>query len=606
MKSLINLLQELLADAGSMCSVETARDLVTIRSRAKHEGLSFLTITLPDFSSEFERALEEGGLDSTFFVGWRKKGCLPAFLQGFTSLVFTTSGRVRNDASTDAIFCVRQICRIFKKVRVDCSAERVNRTLRKYADLENSFPDVLADVSDDRMLHFRRMCAAILSDLFGSRVFNPLDLVPRHGPGATAERICGNTKYSHSSWHARLEESFPFTDFLFTSASQIYDDRHGIHRVNLIDPEDELPVRVIPVPKTLKGPRIIAIEPVCMQYTQQAVARYLMKLIESHEHVGTTVRFTDQSVNQRMAKVSSLSGDHATIDLSDASDRVPLDMVRIMLESQPELLLAVEHCRSARAKLPSGEVIHLKKFASMGSALCFPIESLYFAFTLVHGILWKQGHPPTLRNAYRAMRSVHVYGDDIIVPIRETDAAIEALTLFGCKVNATKSFRNGSFRESCGLDAYAGHEVTPTYVREMRPRSRQDSSGLVSWISTSNQLFKAGLWRSANFMKDEVEAITGALPVIADASPGLGWYSFLGIPSHYPMCRHTHRPLVRTLKVQTKFETDILTGYPALLKYFLRTEGKEFDSPTSVSKEHLRLSARCGTVSRKHHWVPAT
>jgi hypothetical protein len=605
MKSLINLLQELLADAGSMCSVETARDFNTIKSRAKHEGTSFLTITLPEFASEFERALEHGRLDSTFFAGWRKKGCLPAFLRGFTSLVFTDQGEVKDEASTDAIFCVRQITRVFKKVRIDCSEERVRRTLKKFARLEDSFPDILLGLCSERLQHFQGVCSCVLGDLLGFREFNPLDLVPKHGPGATAERISGNAKYAHGAWNARLEEQFPFTEFLFTSASQIYDERHGIHRVALIEPEDELPVRVIPVPKTLKGPRIIAIEPVCMQYAQQAISSYLMRLIESHRILGKAVRFTDQSVNQQIALESSLSRDRSTLDLSDASDRVPLDMVRVMLESQPKLLAAVECCRSTRAKLPDGTIVPLKKFASMGSALCFPIESLYFALVLVHGLLWAQRLPPRLVHAHRALQRINVYGDDIVVPADETEAAIEALTSFGCQVNYSKSFRTGFFRESCGVDAYRGVNVTPIYVREVQPRSRQDSSGIVSWVSTSNQFHNAGLWRTAHLIKCQVESITGKLPVIGETSPGLGWFSFSGIPSHYPMCRYTHRSLVRTYKVRVRFEKDPLDGYPALLKFFLRSERESCVSPAQIAKEHLRVSARCGTVSRKRHWVPA-
>lgn len=602
MKSLVNLASALLSDLGSICSVETARDLDTIKSRAHHEGESFLTITLPDFATDFERTLERGRVDSTLFVGWKKRGCLPAFLQGFTSLVIGASGEVRNDASKNAVFAVRQICRCFKKIRINCSDERFNAAFEKYKQLEASLPE-MAVVDPDRLEHFARVCDWIWTTVLGSKGFNPFDLVPRHGPGATAERVSGNAKYLNATWFERLECVFPFTDNMFASPNQILDSTYGIDSVSIIPEHQELPVRVIGVPKTLKGPRIIAIEPVCMQYTQQAVSRWLMGRIE-RSPITSGIRFTDQTVNQRIAISSSLDRRSATIDLSDASDRVLWNMVKVMLRSQPDLLAALDATRSRRAELPDGSIIPLKKFASMGSATCFPVEAMYFYSVIVHGRLWKRGLPSEPLHIRRMCKGLHVYGDDIIVPVDETDIAVEALTSFGCKVNTDKSFSKGFFRESCGADAFRGELVTPVYVRECAPRSKRDSAGLLSWIATSNQFHAGGCWKTADYMKHVVESTLGKLPTVGEESPGLGWFSFCGIPS-YGLCKFLHRPIVKTYKVITKREKDPLDGYPALLKYFLRAPDFGFIPKSVVNKKHLQSSARCGSVSRKRHWVPA-
>lgn len=605
MKSLVDLATRLLDDLGSLCSVETARDLETIKSRALHEGISFFTITLPDFATDFERSLELGRVDSTLFIGWKKRGCLPAFLQGFTSLVYGASGEVTENADISAIFAVRQVCRFFKKIRLECSDSRTRATFSKFQQLEATLDD-LSSVSDTRLEHFARTCDTIWANVIGSNGFNPLELVPRHGPGATAEKISGNAKYLSRNWHERLEEVFPFTEHLFSSLNQLDCDNTGYSSVKLLSVDQEPPVRVIGVPKTLKGPRIIAIEPVCMQYTQQAIARWTMRAIESHPLTKRSIRFTDQRVNQAMALRTSASKSHATIDLSDASDRVPLDKVRVMLRSVPHFLEAVEACRSLRAQLPNGDVLTLKKFASMGSAMCFPIESMYFYSVIVHGILWAHKLPPEPLSIRRIGRGLHIYGDDIIIPINETDIAYEALASFGCKVNTTKSFSKGYFRESCGMDAYRGESVTPIYLREDVPRSKRNSVGLLSWIATSNQLHAAGCWKTADYMKYVVEGVLGKLPCILESSPGLGWTSFCGIPL-YRMCEYLHTPVVKTYKVITERSKDPLDGYPALLKYFLRTHSLEdLTIQTLISKEHLRFSARCGAVSRKRHWVPAT
>lgn len=605
MKSLNDLSSALLGDLGSICSVETARDLITIKSRAEHEGQEFYTLTLPTFADDFERSLEQGFVDSSCFAGFKraKHAATPEFLQAFTSLVFTAEGVLCDKPCHKAIYAVRQFCRFFKKLRVPCTDARIAEAFKKYLSVEAEFRTT-CNLDHDRLDHFKSVSDLLWLHVFGSREFNSLELVPKHGPGATANRISGNRKYSHLEWHQRLERSFPFLEYLFASLNQMDCETHGYTSVKLFTPDQELPVRVITVPKTLKAPRIIAIEPVCMQYTQQAVARWIMSKIERSSLIGGAIRFYSQDENKRMAMVASATKRWSTIDLSDASDRVPWDMVQIMLAAQPDLLRAVDDCRSRRAELPDGTLVSLKKFASMGSALCFPIEAMYFTTVIVHGILWDRGKYPTYSEMRSILSRLHLFGDDIIITKEETDSALRALAAFNCKVNTTKSFMNGSFRESCGCDAYDGTDVTPVYLREVAPAGRRNSAELLSWISTSNQLHMAGLWRTADYMKNVVEKVLGRLPTLFETSPGLGWYSFVGCVATGE-CKKLHRPVVRTFTVRALKQRDPLDGYPALLKYFLNSDVPRSPIPgRSVSEKHLQFSVQRGAVSRKRHWVP--
>lgn len=68
---------------------EFVRDLTTIRSRIKHEGLSFLTITLPNFCQGIERSLENGQVLHSEFPGWKFTKSLPCFLKGLIKRVFS-------------------------------------------------------------------------------------------------------------------------------------------------------------------------------------------------------------------------------------------------------------------------------------------------------------------------------------------------------------------------------------------------------------------------------------------------------------------------------------------------------------------------------------
>lgn len=603
MKSLINLYTCLLDDLGRLCSVDPARDLVTLKSRAEHEGISFFTITLPEFASSFETCLEHSRVVPTAFVGWRKTGCLPSFLRGFTELVFDQAGRIRNDEiSITAVYAVRQICRFAKKVNMSCAPKRERKAFLRFRDLEHSLRNDPLPRTTERYRHFVDTCSVVWGEVLG-REYNTFTSVPRHGPGATAEMISGNQKFHFKTWPKRLERSFPFTEFGMSSLNSLDDPENELEKVRFLDVHDELPVRVIGVPKTSKTPRIIAIEPVAMQYAQQSIARELMRRLEENPLTRHSIRFTDQSVNQHFAISSSLDRSHSTIDLSDASDRVFASGVYDMLKCNPDLLRAIFHCRTKRANVPGVGIVPLYKFASMGSALCFPIESMYFYSILVHSLLWSRGLPPTRSAILKWARRIHIYGDDIIVPADETDTVLDGLAFFKCKVNTSKSFRSGQFRESCGADAFRGVDVTPVYLRRMRPSSRRDSAGILSWVATSNLLHKFGCWRTAQCMKNHIESMLGKLPIIGAESPGIGWTSFLGCPPSGVWCIHHHKPIVYTYKIRVKREADVLDGYPALLKFFVTNHSLK--RPVT-SREHLASSVRHGAVSRKRQWVAQT
>jgi hypothetical protein len=359
----------------------------------------------------------------------------------------------------------------------------------------------------------------------GLREFNPFDAIPRHGPGAVAESVQGYNKFPHirQHWYTRLEPYFPYDAFALSSLAHI-DIMMDSHFIN---EEEEVPVRVIAVPKTATKPRIIAIEPACMQYAQQAVSGWLIPYLENvNEFTAGHINFRDQSINANIALQSSHTREFATLDMSDASDRVPLAHVNHMLRNAGEFSSIINACRSTKANL-NGQVVNLSKFASMGSALCFPIESMYFYTLCVCGLLREQ--EPTFHAIKSACKRVFVYGDDLIVPVESAPDVMACLIAFGNKVNQDKSFWKGFFRESCGQDAYAGSDVTPVYVRKHFPTSHAS----VDWLSlseTANQFFKLGLWKTAECIDKKVQAVLGEIPVASDRSPSIHKWSFCGTP----------------------------------------------------------------------------
>lgn len=604
MKSHVSALTELAVciyiDAAAKCTANTnqARDLSTLRSRIEHEGLSFLTITLPSIGKDLERALSIGGIEPTLFRSFRKSGKAPAFLRGFFAQVFDVgTGRTLDEPSIEAIEGIRQIAYSFKKLQVPCSPKRTAKALAEFISCECELQVPLA--SDD-IQYFTECSRAIWSHVFANEGLSLADMIPRHGPGATEEKVSGNQKFIFRRWHDRLEPYFPLFHNAFPNENA-YESKE-FERVQIVSEEDEHPVRVITVPKTLKAPRVIAIEPVCMQYIQQAISKSLTKRLQSHPLTRGHLNFSDQSVNGKLAMTSSKTGEFATLDLSAASDRVPLDLALSMFDSVPDVQGAIEACRSKRAQLPSGEVIHLKKFAPMGSALCFPVESMYFYTICIGALLRKHDLPVTLSNIRKVARRVYIYGDDIIIPAGDAVVVIDHLQKYYCKVGTSKSFWTGKFRESCGVDAYDGEVVTPTYVRHLPPVDQREASALLSWVSSSNLFYRRGYWKTSSHMLKLCETYLGPLPIVGGECAGVGKVSFQPIVSIKRWNRKYQVPEVRTWVATPIYRTDRLEGYPALLKSLLSLESRQSDEPLT-EKEHLRRTARYGAVTLKRRWV---
>lgn len=615
MKSNVSDLFELMCtiyrDSCAKCiaDVSDLRDLKTIKSRVEDEGFSFLTITLPAFAKDFEKSLSLGYVDSTFFRRFRKNGKIPAFLQGFTSLVFNKeTGRINDDVETNQLLprdyhstivdCVRQICLAFKKVEVDCTPNRVYKSLQEYIATEHSLETF--SLLDEDKEYFISLSRVLWGNLY--RSFTLSELVPHHGPGATADRRLGNQKFVLQRWHDRLEPYFPLINSGYSISSI---DSAEFDLVSIVPQDNEQPVRVVTVPKTLKSPRIIAIEPCVMQFAQQAIKDYLYRILESSWLTAGHVNFTDQSINGSLALSSSSTGQLATIDLSEASDRVPRDLALAMFDSCPDLRDAIDACRSTRAEMPWGEVIPLSKFASMGSALCFPVESMYFYTICVGALLRIQNLPVTERNIFNVSRSVYIYGDDIIVPSMYAITILDHLQKYNCKVNTDKTFLTGKFRESCGVDAYNGDDVTPIYVRSLQPENRQQASEIISWVQTANLFYKKGYWSTARHMYDRVERIIGVLPVVHESSPALGRISLLG---HYSICRWSrdyHAFEIRAWVPTPVYRTDSLSGYAALQKCLINLELRD-SSCNSSDGSTLERTALHGAVTLKRRWVPPT
>nr|UJQ85832.1 MAG: hypothetical protein 3 [Leviviridae sp.] len=659
MKSLMLLWQVVANEYGDMCGVSTTHDVNTVMRRVEQEGFSFLTITLPRFCKDFERSLADGKVVRNLFQGFTWRAGLPQFLGGFLELVFDRqSGVLVDDPSIDSIHAVRQLTLLFGKVEVDCTPARVAATIGGFVDTEQELreSDVSREASQEA--RFGQMSALLWRDVL-QRVDNDLYkeegwsasqdapvpfVIPRHGPGATADRRSGNRKYDFAEYTRRLEEVFPSREYLIPNERHY----HSLDRVDILEPGAERPVRVVTVPKSLEKPRIIAIEPSYMQFMQQGVKNMLVPAIQRDPLMGSVVGFDDQPVNNRLAREGSLTGSLATLDLSEASDRVSNRLVQVMLNRWPHVSAAVDATRSRSADVPGHGVIPLAKFASMGSALTFPIEAMVFATVVFIGIEDACGTPLTRSDIRRLRGSVRVYGDDIIVPVDYAPSVVRALETFGFKVNGRKSFWTGLFRESCGKEYYAGHDVSVVRVRAVQQYCTKHPSGCdakcstplsrvwydfplqrrfvyetESFVSLRNRFYLNGLWRTAKWLDGRISRLLdGHYPTIVVTASGpeedptprsqvlSRWtvLPFVGSTREPVKTWTDHQTLkVRGWVVSTRLPksraTDVGTLYKVLTPRV--EEVGVFDAffPSSVDPDHLERAGRPDAVRMKLRWT---
>jgi len=594
------LAQVVLIDLGTRCATSTTRDFKTVTGRVEHEGVSFLTISLSNFGKDFEKSLDQGYVDDASFAGFQRRGGLPQFLGGFLRLVFDPdAGRLLDNPSVHAIFAIRQFTLMWAKINLPCSPRRTRKALDRYVECEQDVRqnDARLESSEpNRLDDFARVGRMLWVDFFSSvdsRIYND-GVVPKHGPGATADKLRGNAKYKQRTWTRRLEGVFPHWEQIIPSESFL-DRTDG---VTILEPGIEIPVRVITVPKTLKTPRIIAVEPTCMQYMQQAVLSVMMEEMARSDNTRHFVMFESQEPNQRLAREGSEFGTLATLDLSEASDRVSNQHVRLLVKNHRALREAVDATRSRKADV-LGKTRRLAKFASMGSALCFPFEALVFATIVFVGIERELNRQLTRRDVKSLFGRVRVYGDDIIVPVEYVESVVRELEAFGLRVNSDKSFWTGKFRESCGKDYYDGHDVSVAKVRNPLPTHRRHVEEIASAVALRNQLYWLDLHRSVAFLDERIGKII-PFPYVSEESSLLGRHAIC-IPSQD--VRHDpdyQVPLVKGVVIESKLPASPLEDYGALMKWFLMKS--KSDKPFE-DRDHLRRAGRPVSARIKTRWA---
>lgn len=276
------------------------------------------------------------------------------------------------------------------------------------------------------------------------------EIKPRFGPGATTNVVKrkASARRKLGMVPACSEELLPLIRECLESVEGWC---HSLYGDETEDPT-YVPVEIhdgklVFVPKSYKTHRSVVVEPCLNSMFQLGIGEYISGRLRR-----AGVDLHDQTLNQRLARVGSLTGALATLDLSNASDTIARELVYDLLPIDWAIFLS--HFRTGHVTY-EGYRMTLSKFSSMGNGFTFPLESLIF-YALAYACT-EEG----VRE-----HSVAVYGDDIIVPTEAASCLIEVLNAVGFVVNSEKSFTSGPFRESCGADYLKGFDIRPCYIKD--------------------------------------------------------------------------------------------------------------------------------------------
>ena len=553
------------------------RTLRKVRVRLNQEGIGFLTKTLPRLGKAFEKALSTNSPLNSASLRFTPQtdSCLPRFLGEAFNRVFAKDGSLLPDPCVACVRVILDVCYLFYKYELPFTGEQEQAVIDKFVKTEDDLSTVsirLRRLSVDVDLHdqaktvpakgtpelvvrrARNLLKALLSR------FDPTDIVPRHGPGAVATRQRLWDKYRWTNVSGNITRMYPLDAYFYASLGHVCDRLDSLERIE----QEDLPARVILVPKDSRGPRLISCEPVDYQWIQQGLGRALVAHVEHTALTRFNVFFTDQRPNQRGALLGSSTGRYATLDLNEASDRVSVDLVHLLFP--PHICEYLDACRSSSTVLPNGQVLGLRKFAPMGSCLCFPILAL-----TVWAILTAAAPDRDTKEG------ILVYGDDVIVPTTYVADAIEQLESFGLKINRDKSCTSGFYRESCGANAFKGVNVTPVRLRTVWS-SIPSPNVYTSWIAYANSFYDRSYFTVYERIVEELHRVYGDIPS-SDMSltcPSLREVS----DDKRPKRRRNHKGLQKLQWLVRDVTSPIINhemdGWSMLLRYF--TSGHQVPS----------------------------
>jgi hypothetical protein len=625
-----NIIKDVKAAYPTMKSLD--KDLERLFTLVANRGMASLMLDLPNLDSILLKGIETGrlSLEGPLSTAVSKKIHVPRLFSGLWLRIFNSSGAIRSDPDVNSILMLRFVSNFFKKIEVRCSPSRMSNAVGEYYDIEECLRDPDLLWSDSEFDHFerihsvhfcdglddahaipstssggmakveclayrlQRICDSVAGELgyFDPYTFTGAvgrsDCAKRylsHGRGSVSDLKRYEDKYVLPGWSERLQRVFPH-------------DAFGCYRFDNTleyDKWNDAPTsKLIAVPKTLAKPRLIASEPVANQWCQQITLRFLVERMKD-TRLGWFLDLSNQKLSQDMVLLQSTlrNGESrlATVDLSSASDRLTCWAIERFLRRNPPLLDALQASRTPflRDGVTGRKELPLKKFASQGTGVTFPIQSLFFLCCALASL-----GCTSLKHAKHWKGQVRVYGDDIIIPKHGYDNLRLLLSFLELKVNEDKSFVNGGFKESCGMDAFRGYDVTPVRPKTLVVRGPKTEQAM---LDVANNLFKKGFWHTAKWFDSTIEK-GNYFPIIGLQSGATGRVSFCGGKVDHLKSRWNpdyQRDEIRVTTYNSRTPVISHSTTSGIFQYFAENPSQDQKWSSGVRQE--------STLRKKYGWV---
>jgi len=601
-------------------------DLHRLNQLVVNRGESILTVDLPKLGKLYDRGFQTGILDLSELphtLGSERKR--NEIFHHLLRQTYRRSGELVFP-EPKIVFYTRCILFAYKKLSRVSSVAAKTKAVKDFLNIEENlsepsrpwnsernyllgnrrlfFSDLAGTSSDDQLL---RTLDGVCGVLGFNRIPDPRVFKFKHGPGAVSDKKRTCDKYDHITWPVRASLFFPASEVAIQES--LYHNHFNLdyplnNNENLIvAPVENLtkgsyasqsskpmftpvncPASLIAVPKTVDKPRLIASEPTANQFLQQGLLDWMRSNL--HPILRNSIDFQSQTLSQDACLSASTGDEFATVDLSAASDRMSCKVVERLFASNEELLQLLYASRTSLLTdkvTMSFQNLEMKKFAAQGAAVTFPVQTVLYTCCVIASIIYDSNKNISKSTLRTCSKKVRVYGDDIIMPSTSVETLDRLLTILELKVNKEKSFSKGPFRESCGMDAYLGHDVTPCYIKTDCPNIR--GTNLQSWIDVSNNAHEKGLFCLSSGMVNMIPLhFKRRMYYHSKPTNGFSVHSSLHCDYH-PVVGDTiklkydsnlHQWLIPSLKVRRKSKMHARENILSLTQFFTECPQPEF------------------------------
>lgn len=240
--------------------------------------------------------------------------------------------------------------------------------------------------------------------------------------------------------------------FPYHLAEKRFDEKQGLpYNVSVVQA----------VPKSYKAARIIAMEGV---YRQSRSARVLDIMCK---YLPEWIDIRDQSRNQFYAHWGSVFDDIATLDATHASDFITKSHWRDLFPHR--FVQLVDPLLGNYTQIKDRTAL-MQMASTSGHELTFIIETIvYFAIGASACIYADLFNPNSdvrriwISDRFPSVPLVTVYGDDTALWSGAAETAVDFFGMMGLKINVSKSFITGPYRESCGEEYWNGTNTATVY-----------------------------------------------------------------------------------------------------------------------------------------------